>query len=239
MPEDGFDALKSDIYDHMKGREYSVQNLIAGSDPQHAIKMRVITEPAWHSLFIRHLLRRPDSEALDGFFADFTVINCPSFKADPVRHHCRSGTIIAMNFEQKMFLIAGTGYVGENKKCVFTLLNYLLPENGVMPMHCSTNHATGNPVDTAIFFGLSGTGRTTLSAVPARTLIGDDEHGWSELGTFNFEGGCYAKTTNPDSEPEIYATTQKFGMVIENMVSGPEYSSLVGVISKPARNLCV
>ena len=228
MPEDGFDALKSDIFDHMKGRDYSVQDLVAGSDPQHAIKMRMITELAWHSLFIRHLLRRPDSEALDEFFADFTVINCPSFKADPVRHHCRSETVIAMNFGQKMILIAGTEYAGENKKCVFTLLNYLLPENGVMPMHCSANHATGNPVDTAIFFGLSGTGKTTLSTDPARTLIGDDEHGWSERGTFNFEGGCYAKTIdlNPEAEPEIYATTLKFGTVIENMVFDPETKEL-------------
>jgi phosphoenolpyruvate carboxykinase (ATP) len=128
-----------------------------------------------------------------------------------------------MNFAEKMILIAGTEYAGENKKCVFTLLNYLLPEAGIMPMHCSANHATDNPVDTAIFFGLSGTGKTTLSADPARTLIGDDEHGWSERGTFNFEGGCYAKTINlnPEAEPEIYATTKKFATVIENMVFDP------------------
>ena len=223
MSQDGFQRLKDDLFEHMKGREYSVQDLVAGADAQHAINMRMITELAWHGLFIRHLLRRPDAEDLEEFIADYTVINCPSFKADPKRHDCRSETVIAMNFAEKMILIAGTEYAGENKKCVFTLLNYLLPEAGVMPMHCSANHATDNPVDTAIFFGLSGTGKTTLSADPARTLIGDDEHGWSERGTFNFEGGCYAKTINlnPEAEPEIYATTKKFATVIENMVFDP------------------
>ena len=129
-----------------------------------------------------------------------------------------------MNFDKKLILIGGTEYAGENKKSVFTLLNYLLPEKGIMPMHCSANHATGNPVDTAVFFGLSGTGKTTLSADPDRTLIGDDEHGWSDRGTFNFEGGCYAKTISlsPEAEPEIYATTSKFGTVIENMIFDEE-----------------
>ena len=223
MTQDGFRRLKDDMFEHMKGREYSVQDLVAGADAQHAISMRMITELAWHGLFIRHLLRRPDAEDLAEFTADYTVINCPSFKADPKRHDCRSETVIAMNFAEKMILIGGTEYAGENKKCVFTLLNYLLPEVGVMPMHCSANHATDNPVDTAIFFGLSGTGKTTLSADSARTLIGDDEHGWSERGTFNFEGGCYAKTINlnPEAEPEIYATTNKFATVIENMVFDP------------------
>ena len=202
----------------MKGREYSVQDLVAGADAQHAINMRMITELAWHGLFIRHLLRRPDAEDLKEFIADYTVINCPSFKADPKRHDCRSETVLAMNFAEKMILIGGTEYAGENKKCVFTLLNYLLPEAGVMPMHCSANHATDNPVDTAIFFGLSGTGKTTLSADPARTLIGDDEHGWSERGTFNFEGGCYAKTIDlsEKNEPVIYKAI-KHGSVIENV----------------------
>ena len=162
MSQDGFHRLKDDMFEHMKGREYSVQDLVAGADAQHAINMRMITELAWHGLFIRHLLRRPDAEDLEEFIADYTVINCPSFKADPKRHDCRSETVIAMNFAEKMILIAGTEYAGENKKCVFTLLNYLLPEAGVMPMHCSANHATDNPVDTAIFFGLSGTGKTTL-----------------------------------------------------------------------------
>ena len=224
MSSEGFDALHADMLEHMKGGTYYVQDLVAGADPELAINVRMVTELAWHGLFIRHLLRRPEREALDRFTADFTVINCPSFKADPARHNCRSETVIAMNFDAKMILIGGTEYAGENKKSVFTLLNYLLPEKGVMPMHCSANHATGNPVDTAVFFGLSGTGKTTLSADPARTLIGDDEHGWSDRGTFNFEGGCYAKTINlsAEAEPEIYATTTKFGTVIENMIFDPE-----------------
>ena len=224
MSPEGFDALYADMLDHMKGRDYHVQDLIGGADPELAINVRMVTELAWHGLFIRHLLRRPSRDALENFTADFTVINCPSFQADPARHASRSETRIALNFDKKIILIGGTEYAGENKKSVFTLLNYLLPEKGVMPMHCSANHATGNPVDTAVFFGLSGTGKTTLSADPARTLIGDDEHGWSDRGTFNFEGGCYAKTINlsAEAEPEIYATTTKFGTVIENMVFDPE-----------------
>lgn len=224
MSPEGFDTLYADMLAHMKGRDFFVQDLVGGADPAYAINVRMVTELAWHSLFIRHLLRRPDREALNEFIADFTIINCPSFKADPARHDCRSDTVIALNFDRKLILIANTEYAGENKKSVFTLLNYLLPEKGVMPMHCSANHAVGNPVDTAIFFGLSGTGKTTLSADPARTLIGDDEHGWSDRGTFNFEGGCYAKTINlsAEAEPEIYATTTKFGTVIENMVYDPE-----------------
>ncbi|WP_170476905.1 phosphoenolpyruvate carboxykinase [Ruegeria arenilitoris] len=228
MSPKGFDALYNDMTAHMKGRDYFVQDLVGGADPAHSINVRMVTEYAWHNLFIRHLLRRPDREDLDEFTADFTVINCPSFKADPKKHDCKSDTVIALNFDRKLILIGGTEYAGENKKSVFTLLNYMLPEKGVMPMHCSANHAVGNPVDTAVFFGLSGTGKTTLSADPTRVLIGDDEHGWSNRGTFNFEGGCYAKTLNlnPEAEPEIYATTSKFGTVIENMVFDPETKEL-------------
>ncbi|MEO3416962.1 phosphoenolpyruvate carboxykinase [Roseovarius sp. CAU 1744] len=224
MSPGGFDALYDDMLAHMKGRDYHVQDLVGGADAAHSINVRMVTELAWHGLFIRTMLRRPEREDLDDFTADFTVINCPSFKADPKKHDCRSETVIAMNFDRKLILIGGTEYAGENKKSVFTLLNYLLPEKGIMPMHCSANHANGNAVDTAIFFGLSGTGKTTLSADPARTLIGDDEHGWSDRGTFNFEGGCYAKTINlnPEAEPEIYATTTKFGTVIENMIYDEE-----------------
>jgi phosphoenolpyruvate carboxykinase (ATP) len=224
MSPEGFDALYADMLAHMQGKDYFVQDLIGGADPAYAINVRLVTELAWHNLFIRHLLRRPDLAALDGFVSDFTIINCPSFKADPAKHDCRTDTVIAMNFAKKIILIGGTEYAGENKKSVFTLLNYLLPEKGVMPMHCSANHANGNPVDTAIFFGLSGTGKTTLSADPSRTLIGDDEHGWSDRGTFNFEGGCYAKTINlsAEAEPEIYATCSMFGTVIENMVFDKE-----------------
>jgi phosphoenolpyruvate carboxykinase (ATP) len=223
MSPEGFDALYADMLEHMKGRDYYVEDLVGGADPTMAINVRMVTELAWHALFNRHLLRRPAPEALDGYLADFTIVNCPSFKADPQRHDCRSDTVIALNFDRKLILIANTGYAGENKKSVFTLLNYLLPEKGVMPMHCSANHAIDNPVDAAVFFGLSGTGKTTLSADPGRVLIGDDEHGWSDRGTFNFEGGCYAKTIglDPDAEPEIYATTSKFGTVVENMVFDP------------------
>ncbi|SFE46227.1 phosphoenolpyruvate carboxykinase [Roseivivax sediminis] len=228
MTPEAFDALYTDMTEHMKGRDYFVEDLIGGADPAHAINVRVVTELAWHGLFIRHMLRRPDRDDLDDFTADFTIVNCPSFKADPAKHGCKSETVIALNFDRKLILIGNTEYAGENKKSVFTLLNYLLPEKGVMPMHCSANHAVGNPVDSAVFFGLSGTGKTTLSADPGRVLIGDDEHGWSERGIFNFEGGCYAKTINlsREAEPEIYDTTSKFGTVIENMVYDEETFSL-------------
>jgi phosphoenolpyruvate carboxykinase (ATP) len=220
MEPEAFDRLHAEMIAHLEGGEVYVQDLFGGADPAHRLDVRVVTELAWHGLFIRHLLRRPDRTDLEKFEPAFTIVNCPSFKADPQRHGCRSDTVIAINFDKRVILIGGTEYAGENKKSVFTLLNYLLPAKGVMPMHCSANHAAGKPIDTAIFFGLSGTGKTTLSADPERVLIGDDEHGWSERGTFNFEGGCYAKTINlsPEAEPEIYATTQKFGTVIENMV---------------------
>ena len=224
MTPQAFDRLYADMLDHMKGRDYFVQDLYAGADPMHRVDVRMVTELAWHGLFIRHLLRRPERAELDSFVPEWTVINCPSFRADPGRHGCRTETVITLNFDQRLILIGGTEYAGENKKAVFTLLNYLLPEKGVMAMHCSANHAPGNPVDTAVYFGLSGTGKTTLSADPSRTLIGDDEHGWSDRGTFNFEGGCYAKTINlsAEAEPEIHATTSRFGTVVENMVYDPE-----------------
>ena len=224
MTPEAFDLLHADMLEHMQGRDYFVQDPYAGADPVHRLDVRVVTELAWHGLFIRHLLRRPERAELDQFVPEWTIINCPSFKADPARHGCRTETVITLNFDKKLILIANTAYAGENKKSVFTLLNYLLPEKGVMPMHCSANHAIGNPVDTAVFFGLSGTGKTTLSASPDRTLIGDDEHGWSDRGSFNFEGGCYAKTINlnPEAEPEIYATTHRFATVVENMVFDPE-----------------
>ncbi|MBM3603726.1 MAG: phosphoenolpyruvate carboxykinase [Alphaproteobacteria bacterium] len=220
MAPDAFDQLHQDMLEHMKGRDYFVQDLFGGADAGNRLDVRVITELAWHNLFIRHLLRRPEADELASFQPDFTIINCPGFKADPARHGCRSETVIAMNFDKKLILIANTAYAGENKKSVFTLLNYLLPEKGIMPMHCSANHAPGNPDDSAVFFGLSGTGKTTLSADPSRVLIGDDEHGWSDTGIFNFEGGCYAKTINlsAQAEPEIHATTSRFATVIENMV---------------------
>ena len=224
MAPEAFDRLHADMLAHMKGRDYFVQDLFGGADPAHRLDVRVVTELAWHGLFIRHMLRRPERAELDSFIPEWTIINCPSFKADPAKHGCRTETVIALNFDKKLILIGNTAYAGENKKSVFTLLNYILPEKGVMPMHCSANHAPGNLDETAIFFGLSGTGKTTLSAAPDRTLIGDDEHGWSDNGTFNFEGGCYAKTINlsAEAEPEIYATTHKFATVVENMVYDPE-----------------
>ncbi|MEL6426284.1 MAG: phosphoenolpyruvate carboxykinase (ATP), partial [Pseudomonadota bacterium] len=223
MTPEAFDALHTDMLAHMEGGEYFVQDLFGGADPAYRLNVRLVTELAWHNLFIRHLLRRPDVSELETFMPEFTVINCPSFQADPEKHGCRSETVIAISFERKLILIGGTSYAGENKKSVFSILNYLLPEKGVMPMHCSANHGKGDPHDVAVFFGLSGTGKTTLSADPERVLIGDDEHGWSDTGTFNFEGGCYAKTIDlsPKAEPEIYATTTKFGTVIENMVYDP------------------
>ncbi len=224
MTPEAFETLRADMTAHLKGGEVFVQDLFGGADPAHRLNVRLVTELAWHALFIRHLLRRPETAELAEFAPQFTIINCPSFKADPARHGCRTETVIAMSFERRMILIGGTSYAGENKKSVFSLLNYLLPEKGVTPMHCSANHAVDDPDDCAIFFGLSGTGKTTLSADPSRTLIGDDEHGWSDDGVFNFEGGCYAKTIHlsPEAEPEIYATTTMFSTVIENMIYDPQ-----------------
>ena len=218
-----FETLRDDMYAHMAGKDYFVQDLFGGADPEHRLNVRVIAELAWHALFIRHMLRRPELEELEGFESEFTVINCPSFSADPERHGCRSQTVIAISFEQKLILIGGTSYAGETKKSVFSVLNYLLPDRGVMPMHCSANHAPGKPEEAAIFFGLSGTGKTTLSSDSSRVLVGDDEHGWTDDGCFNFEGGCYAKTISlsREAEPEIYDTTSMFGTVIENMVFDP------------------
>ncbi len=228
MSQDAFDTLYADVIAHMGDKDYFVQDLYAGSDRELSVNIRLVTELAWHSLFMRHLLLHPARCELDHYIPEYTVINCPSFRADPERHDCRSSTVITMNIEKKLILICGTEYAGENKKSVFTLMNYLLPEKGVMAMHCSANHAAGNPVDTAVFFGLSGTGKTTLSADPHRVLIGDDEHGWSDRGAFNFEGGCYAKTINlnADVEPEIFSTTSKFATVIENMVFDNETKQL-------------
>ena len=217
-----FHQLHRDFLAHAKGKELFAQDLYAGADPRHRLKTRVFTEYAWHSLFIRNLLIRPESSELRNFVPTLTILDLPSFKADPKRHGVRSETIIAIDFSRRMVLIGGTSYAGEMKKAVFTTLNYLLPSESVMPMHCSANAGPGG--DVALFFGLSGTGKTTLSADPSRTLLGDDEHGWAPQGIFNFEGGCYAKTIrlSPEAEPEIYATTHRFGTVLENVVLDPE-----------------
>ena len=219
MTPEHFKALKVDFLAALADKDdLFVQDLYGGSQPGHRVHVRVINELAWHSLFIRTMLVRPDAHELPGFAPDYTIIDLPSFRADPARHGCRSETVIAVNFTEKLILIGGTRYAGEMKKSVFGVLNYLLPPTGVMPMHCSAN--IGPNGDTAVFFGLSGTGKTTLSADPARTLIGDDEHGWSDTAVFNFEGGCYAKMIrlSAEAEPEIYATTKRFGTVLENVV---------------------
>lgn len=217
-----FAAVKADFQAALAAREtLFVQDLFGGSQPEYRVNVRVITELAWHSLFIRTLLVRPEAAAIADFLPEYTIIDLPSFKADPARHGCRGETIVAVDFEGKTILIGGTAYAGEMKKSVFSILNYLLPLKGVMPMHCSANIGPGG--DTAVFFGLSGTGKTTLSADASRTLIGDDEHGWSDTAVFNFEGGCYAKVIrlSADAEPEIYATTKRFGTVLENVVIDP------------------
>ncbi len=216
-----FEALFHAMVAYAQGRELYVQDLFGGADPTHRLPVRVVTELAWHSLFIQHLLIEPTAGERDGFVPEFTIIDLPGFQADPAVHGSETGTVIAVNFTEKLVLIGGTSYAGEMKKSVFTILNYLLPPKRVMPMHCSAN--VGPSRDAAIFFGLSGTGKTTLSADATRTLVGDDEHGWSENGVFNFEGGCYAKVIklSAEAEPEIYATTQRFCTVLENVVMDP------------------
>ena len=227
MAPEHFAALKADFLAALDGKDtLFVQDLYGGSQADHRVSVRVINELAWHNLFIRTLLVRPDTGDLVEFVPDYTIIDLPSFRADPARHGCRSETVIAVNFTERLILIGGTRYAGEMKKSVFGVLNYLLPPKGVMPMHCSAN--IGPAGDTAVFFGLSGTGKTTLSADPARTLIGDDEHGWSDDAVFNFEGGCYAKMIrlSAEAEPEIYATTKRFGTVLENVVMDDETRAL-------------
>ena len=213
-----FDALFQAFQAYAQRRDLFVQDLFGGADPTHRLPVRIVSELAWHSPFVQNLLIEPTAGDRDRFNPEFTIVCFPGFQAEPERHGTASGTVIAVSFERKLVLIGGTSYAGEMKKSVFTILNYLLPPKSVMPMHCSVN--VGASGDSAIFFGLSGTGKTTLSADPARTLVGDDEHGWSDTGVFNFEGGCYAKMIrlSPEAEPEIYATTKRFGTVLENVV---------------------
>ena len=214
-----FATLKADFMQAVAGKsDLYVADLFGGSQPEYRVNVRVINELAWHNQFIRTLLVRPTEAELNGFVPEYTIIDLPSFRADPERHGTRSETVIAVNLSEKLILIGGTKYAGEMKKSVFGVLNYLLPPQGVMPMHCSAN--IGQDGKSAVFFGLSGTGKTTLSADASRTLIGDDEHGWSDTAVFNFEGGCYAKMIrlNPEAEPEIYATTKMDGTVLENVV---------------------
>ena len=221
MTEDQFDRLLSDFITFARHKELFVEDLYAGADSEHRLNTRVVTEYAWHSLFIRNLLRRPHQDELASFVPEFTVVDLPSFRAAPLYHGTRSETVIACNFSKRIVLIGGTSYAGEIKKSVFSFLNYILPDRGVMPMHCSAN--VGKDGKSAVFFGLSGTGKTTLSADPDRELLGDDEHGWSGSGIFNFEGGCYAKTIrlSKAAEPEIWAASNRFATVLENVVLDP------------------
>jgi phosphoenolpyruvate carboxykinase (ATP) len=218
FPQEKFNALFQRMKAYLAGKEVYIQDCYAGADPGYRVAIRVITEYAWHSIFARHLFIH------DGVprAADFTVIDLPGFQANPGTDGTNSETFILLDFSQRLVLIGGTSYAGEMKKSVFTILNYILPQKSVMSMHCSAN--IGEAGDTAVFFGLSGTGKTTLSADPARRLIGDDEHGWSDNGIFNFEGGCYAKVIrlSRDAEPEIYACTERFGTVLENVIIDPE-----------------
>jgi phosphoenolpyruvate carboxykinase (ATP) len=216
-----FERLHEDVRGYLDAREVFVQDLFGGADPAFRVSVRFVTPNAWHALFVRNMFIRAMPAELAQFRAGFTVLHAPDFQADPTRHGTRSGAFVVIHFGKKLVLIGGTRYAGEMKKSIFTALNYMLPAQGVLPMHCSAN--VGSEGDTAVFFGLSGTGKTTLSADPTRKLIGDDEHGWSDRGVFNFEGGCYAKVIRlrPDTEPEIYAATQMFGTVLENVVLDP------------------
>lgn len=213
-----FGLLRDDFKQHAKGRNLYVQDLFAGADKRHNMCVRVVTEYAWHALFIRHLLRRPQKGDLAGFTPQLHIVDFPSFNADPARHETATQTVIAGSFSDAQVLIGNTQYAGEIKKSVFSTLNYFLPEKGIMPMHCSAN--VGDDGSSALFFGLSGTGKTTLSSDPSRVLVGDDEHGWSQDGIFNFEGGCYAKTINlsEQAEPEIFGATRRWASVLENVV---------------------
>jgi len=212
-------TLKADVKEYLNGLgELFVQDLYCGADPASRLSVRYVLPNAWHANFVRNMFIRPMVEELASFAPNFTVLHAPEYQADPSRHGTRTGTFIVLNLAERTILIGGTRYAGELKKAMFTVMSYLLPQQGVLSMHCSAN--IGAAGDTALFFGLSGTGKTTLSADPARGLIGDDEHGWAADGTFNFEGGCYAKVINlsAETEPDIYATTQMFGTVLENVV---------------------
>jgi phosphoenolpyruvate carboxykinase (ATP) len=219
-----FDALFDRLLGYLQGRDVFAQDAYAGADEQYRLPVRFVTEHAWHSMFIRNMFLLPQSlEEYKRFVPEFTIIGVPGFKAAPSVDNTNSETFIVLNFERRLAIVGNTEYAGELKKSVFTLLNYLLPLEGVLSMHCSANVNPEDKNDVALFFGLSGTGKTTLSADPTRRLIGDDEHGWSDNGVFNFEGGCYAKVIglSESAEPEIYATTKRFGTILENVAFDP------------------
>jgi phosphoenolpyruvate carboxykinase (ATP) len=227
LSEAQFEELQRKTLAYLGRRELFVRELYACADPASRLSVRLIDEMAWTNLFAHNLFIRPAAEDLPDFRPDFTILHAPEFKADPKIDGTRTETVIAIDFAQKTILIVGTRYAGEIKKSIFTILNYLLPKRGVLSMHCSAN--IGAAGDTALFFGLSGTGKTTLSADPRRGLIGDDEHGWGDTGVFNFEGGCYAKVIklSAEAEPEIYSTTRRFGTVLENVVVRPDDRALL------------
>lgn len=217
-----YELLLADVRAYLNEREeLFVEDLYCGADPSYRLSVRYVSPNAWHMAFVRNMFIRPELSELPTFDPNFTVLHAPEFQADPAKHGTRTGTFIVLNFAERTILIGGTRYAGELKKSMFTVMNYLLPKQGVLSMHCSAN--TGRDGGTALFFGLSGTGKTTLSADPKRALIGDDEHGWSKDGVFNFEGGCYAKVINlsPESEPDIFRTTQMFGTILENVSLDP------------------
>jgi len=217
-----FEEIYNRMLGYLQGRDLFVQDCYAGADKDYQLPIRIITELAWHSHFARNMFITPKNrEEYRQHIPDFTVISIPSFKAHESIDGTRTPTFIILNFEKQLAIIGGTAYGGEIKKSIFTVMNYLLPLKGVMTMHCSANE--GKDGDTALFFGLSGTGKTTLSADPNRNLIGDDEHGWNDRGVFNFEGGCYAKVIqlSPTAEPEIYQTTRTFGTILENVIFDP------------------
>jgi phosphoenolpyruvate carboxykinase (ATP) len=219
---DVFDGLRRRLAAYLQGRDVFVQDCYAGAAPEQRLRLRVITEYAWHSLFARNMfLREFEQRALGTFEPDFTVLSCPNFHAIPEIDGTRSDVFIVVSLAERLVVIGGTEYAGEIKKSVFTVMNYLLPERDILPVHASAN--VGPEGDSCVFFGLSGTGKTTLSTDPERRLIGDDEHGWSADGIFNFEGGCYAKTIrlDPEAEPEIYQTTRRFGTILENVMLDP------------------
>ena len=222
-----FETLHRDMVAYLRDKELYVLDAWAGADSNYRLPIRVVNEFAWHNLFARNMFNpERDPAKWAEHRPEFTVVDAPNFKADPARHGCRSETAIMLNFDAQLILIAGTSYAGEIKKSIFSVLNYVLPLRGVLSMHCSANVGKGG--DTAVFFGLSGTGKTTLSSDRERQLIGDDEHGWSDRGVFNFEGGCYAKVIklSPEAEPQIYSTTQRFGTILENVVLDPETREL-------------
>ncbi|TAL06657.1 MAG: phosphoenolpyruvate carboxykinase (ATP), partial [Chloroflexota bacterium] len=221
ISEEHYDRLRERLMTYVRERDLFSQDLFIGAHPAHRRSLRVYTETAWASIFARNLFRNPTPADLATFKPNFTIINVPSFQADPATEGTRSGTAILVHLKRMEIIIVGTMYAGEIKKSAFTVMNYLMPDEGVLPMHSSIN--VGSAGDPVIFFGLSGTGKTTLSADPQRSLIGDDEHGWGNEYTFNFEGGCYAKTIrlSPMYEPDIFSATKRFGTILENVDIDP------------------